>query len=260
MTTLEEKVERAERGGTGEVRALVHDHAPEVLEALLRNPSLTEEHLVLLLNRKDLPREVVEAVAGNEQWTKSQRVKAALVQHPKTPRLAALKLIRFLYLFDLVNTCLQAATPAEIKRLAEDQIINRLEQVALGQQVTLARRGTARVVAALLEAGPEPVVGPALDNPLLTEAAVLGVLRRDDLEPAVVEQMARHPKWSRRYDVRLQLVRHPLTPLGLVLGFLPELKAADLKLIVRDQRMPETLRNYVRAEVERQRRRKRRDR
>jgi hypothetical protein len=248
---LEERLERAERGGPAEIRQLVHDPAVEVLEALLRNPFLSEEHLLTLLHRKDLPRELLEAVARNEEWAQSQRVRVALVEHPKTPRLLALRLVKFLYLFDLVSVALQPAVPAEIKRLAEDQVINRSPQLPLGQQIALARRGTARVVAALRLEGRGPVIGPGLDNPLLTEAALLGLLRRDDLAEELVEKIAHHPKWSVRYDVRLQLVRHPLTPLGSALGFLGDLKAGDLKLLTRDKRMRPERREYVKAEVAR---------
>jgi len=248
---FEDRLERAERGGPAEIRQLVHDPALEVLEALLRNPFLSEEHLLTLLHRKDIPRELLEGVARNEQWGQSQRVRVVLVEHPRTPRLLALRLLKFLYLFDLVTVSLQPAVPAEVKRLAEDQIINRMEQLALGQQVTLARRGTARVVAALLLEGRGPVIVPGLDNPLLTEGALLGILRRDDLADELVEKIAQHPKWSVRYDVRLQLVRHPLTPLGVALGFLRDLKAGDLKLIARDKRMRQEMREHVRAEVRR---------
>ncbi|MGH9862360.1 MAG: hypothetical protein ACRD35_02950 [Candidatus Acidiferrales bacterium] len=248
---LEERLARAERGGPEEIRLLVHDSSLDVLLGLLRNPFFSEEHLLTLLQRKDAPRELLEAVARHEQWVQSPRVKAAVVEHPRTPRLLALRLLKFLYLFDLVTVTLQPAVSAEIKRLAEDLIINRVAQLPLGQQITLGRRASARVVAALLLEGNEPVIGPALDNSFLTEAALLSILRRDDLAEALVEQIARHPKWSTRYDVRLQLVRHPLTPLGTALAFLPDLKVSDLRIIVTDRRMRASLRDYVKAEIKR---------
>ena len=251
MDSLEQRLERAERGGPAELRLLVHDAAVEVLEALLRNPFLSEELLLLLLARKNLPRDLLEAVAKNEQLIQNQRVKAALARNPQTPRLASMRLLKFLYLFDLVSVSLEPAVPAEIKRLAEDVIVQRLEQLPLGQQITLGRRASARVAAVLLLEGNEPVIPVALDNPFLTEAALLGVLRRDEISEVLVEQVARHPKWSLRYEVRLQLVRHPLTPLALALGVLPDLKAADLRLIATDKRMTATMREYVKAEAER---------
>lgn len=256
MPSLEERIERAQRGGPGEIRLLVHDPAVEVLDALLRNPFLSEENLLTLLRRKDLPRELLEAIAKNEELVRSQRVKAALVQNPHTPRLVALRLLKFLYVFDLVTVSLEPAVPAEIKRLAEEQILNRLEQLPLGQQVSLARRASARVAARLLLGGHQAVLPAALENPHMTEAALIGVLRRDDLPVVVVEHIARHLKWSRRYDIRLQLVRHPRTPLALALGFLPDLRSADLRVIATDKRMTPVMREYVKAEAERRLRRR----
>ena len=256
MESLEERVERARRGGPAELQLLVHDPAVEVLEALLRNPHLSEDLLLTLLNRKNLPREILEAVAKNEELIRSQRVRAAVARHPKTPRLVAMNLLKFLYLFDLVGVSTEPAVPVEIKRLAEEAILKRLEQLPLGQQITLARRSSARVAAALLGMGQEPVIPAALDNPFLTEAELVGVLHNDDLPVAVVEAIGRHPKWSLRYDVRLQLVRHPLTPLALAIAFLPDLRPADLQLIASDKRMPTTMRRYVREEAKRRLRQK----
>jgi hypothetical protein len=114
--------------------------------------------------------------------------------------------------------------------------------VPLGERITLARRSSARVAAALLAIGDAQVIPAALENPQMTESALLGVLRQDELPPLVVEGLARHSKWSVRYDLRLQLVRHPLTPLALALAFLPDLKPDDLLLIATDQSMTPTMR------------------
>lgn len=251
MDTLEERMERAQRGGPEELALLVHDPALEVLTELLRNPSLAESHLLILLARKNLPSELLEIVAKNEELIKNQRVRAAVVRHPRTPRLAAMRLLKFLYLFDLVAVSLEPAVATEIKHMAEEQIIARLQQVPLGERITLARRSSARVAAALLAIGDAQVIPAALENPQMTESALLGVLRQDELPPLVVEGLARHPKWSVRYDLRLQLVRHPLTPLALALTFLPDLKPDDLLLIATDQSMTPTMRAYVHAEAER---------
>lgn len=256
MTTLEERIARAARGGPSEITLLVHDSAVEVLQALFRNPFFSEDHLLTLLNRKTLPREVLQGVADNPEWMKSYRVKLALVRHAKTPRLVSLRLLKYLYLFDLVTVIQQPTVSAEIKRLAEDSIITRLEQLPLGQRITLARRGSARVVAALLALGDEPVIPVALDNPFLTEAELIRLLQHPDTIALVVEHMARHQKWSLRYDIRLTLVRHPLTPWARVLAFLPELNPQDLRLIASDRTMPADRRAYV-QEVATQRLRRR---
>src|SRR4029077_11827509 len=151
-----------------ELTVLLHHHAADVLLALLDNPALDEAQVCLLLERKDLPGEVLEDVARRKSLMKSYRVKRALAFHPRTPRLATLKIIRQLYLMDLVQLALSPLTPAEIKRNAEDQLIARLPQLPLGQKVTLARRGPARVAGALLAEGHTQALAVVLDNPYLT--------------------------------------------------------------------------------------------
>jgi hypothetical protein len=47
----------------------------------------------------------------------------------------------------------------------------------------------------------------------------------------------------------MQLVRHPNTPLGIVLEFLPTVKPPDLKLLLSDKRMNAGLREYLEAEL-----------
>jgi hypothetical protein len=136
--------ERARTATGEELAALLHHHSPEVLFALLDNPALDETQLCLLLDRKDLPAEILEEVARRKPLLRNYRVKRALAFHPRTPRLGSLRLIRELYLMDLVQLTLLPGTSAELKRVAEEQLVARLPQLPLGQKITLARRGTAR--------------------------------------------------------------------------------------------------------------------
>lgn len=249
--SIAKRVKRARRGGPSDITAALHDPVIEVVEAVLQNPFLQDEHILTLLNRKDLPGTFLEAFSKNPKLTESQRVKSALVLNPKTPRLVSLGLLKFLYLFDLVQITLRPAVPAEIKRVAENQVIAQLDQLPVGRQVQLARRGSGRVAAALLILGNQPVLEPALDNPYLTEGDLYKVLQRGRIPQAVVNAIAAHRKWSLRYDVRLQLVRHPLTRLATAMEIIPRLRPQDLELLVTDKRMPDNLRGYLQAEFDR---------
>ena len=242
-----------ERAGTAtgeELAALLHHHAAEVLLALLDNPALDETQVCLLLNRKDLPTEVLEEVARRKPLLKNYRVKRALAFHPRTPRLGSLRLVRELYLMDLMQLTLLPGTPAELKRIAEEQLVGRLPQLPLGQKITLARRGTARVVGALLAEGHAQVLSIALDNPGLTEAQVLKALSRGNLPVGVVKAVAQHRKWSHAYNVRLALVRHPGATLSTILAYLPELTVSDLRELAAPGIVQESLRKYLLAEIE----------
>src|SRR5881392_3623856 len=185
-----------------ELAGLVHHPSAEVLLALLENPALDETQVCLLLERKDLPGEILEEIARRKALLKSYRVKRALAFHPRTPRLVSLRLLRDLYLMDLVQVAILPGVSAELKRNAQEQLIARLPQLPLGQKITLARRGPGRVAGALLAEGQAQVLTVVLDNANLSEAHVLKALAKVKLDPRVVDAVARHPKWSSSYNVR----------------------------------------------------------
>ena len=251
MAEHEAARERA-RSATGEeLASLLHHHAADVLLELLDNTALNETQLCVLLGRNDLPTEVLEEVTTRKSLLKNYRVKRALAFHPRTPRLAGLRLIRELYLMDLVQLTLLPGTSAELKRNAEEQLVARLAQLPLGQKITLARRATARVAGALLAEGHPQVVAIALDNGSLTEAQVLKALSRERLPLGVVQAVAQHRKWSHVYNVRLALVRHRNATLSTILSYLPELTVSDLRELAAPGIVSENLRKYLLAEIQR---------
>ena len=234
-----------------ELATFLHHHAADVLVALLDNPAVDETHLCFLLNRKDLPTEVLEEIASRKALLKNYGVKRALAFHPRAPCLASFHLVRDLYLMDLSQLALVPGTSAELRHMAEEQLVARLPQLPLGQKIALARRGPARVAAALLAEGHLQVLSVVLDNSHLTEAQVLKVLSREKLQPEVVYAITQHRKWSCTYNVRLALVRHPAATLSTILAYLPELTVSDLSELASPGIVTENLRKYLLAEIHR---------
>jgi len=250
MTALDKDRERASIAAGEELTALLHHADTGVLLALLDNPALDETQLCLLLERKSLAGEILEEIARRKHLLKAYRVKRGLAFHPRTPRLVSLRLLKDLYLMDLVQLTLSPAIPTELKLNAEDQLIARLPQLPLGQKITLARRGPARLGGALLAEGHAQVVSIVLDNPYLTEPQILKALAREKLPPIVVQSVAHHRKWSLVYNIRLALVRHPASSLSTVLAYLPELTVSDLRELASPGIVSESLRKYLQAEVQ----------
>src|SRR5208283_4846940 len=70
--------------------------------------------------------------------------------HPQTPRHVSVPLARQFYTFDLVKVALSPSVPADVKVAVDDVLISRLKMVTAGERLTLARRASGRVAAALL--------------------------------------------------------------------------------------------------------------
>jgi hypothetical protein len=245
------RIEHARSASADELKSLIHEAGEESLLALLENPSLENSHVALLLERLDLSANVLNAIAGEGKWTSSEGIRFRLARHPRTPKRFALALVRQLYLLDLVRLSLLPSAPADIRRVAEEIIIARVPHLAVGEKLTLARRGPSRVAGALLAEGHPQALKLALGNPFLTEAQVLKVLARPGIPERVVGVVAHHPKWSCRHSVRVALVRNPHTPDASILAILPNLALQDLKQIAEMEGLAPHLKAHIRQDLAR---------
>ena len=234
-----------------ELVRLINETPPDALLPILDNPSFDETSLCLLLQRKDVRSEFLAEVLKRRHFLKNYLVKKLLAFHPHTPRTDGLRLLRDLYLMDLVQFAISPGVLPDLKRKAEDQVVAKLPQIPLGQKITLARRSPARIAGALLADGQPAVVKAALSNPNLTEAQILRVLAREKLSPVVVQSIAQDAKWSHYYNVRIALLRQASTTLSTILAFLPELTVSDLRELVAPGILAENLRHYLQAEINR---------
>lgn len=229
---------------------LIHSQSEEDLRAAASNPALTEDLAKTLLRRRDLPPGVLQDLARNSVAMKNRSVIVGLVCHPKTPRFVTLPTARLLHPFELMTVALQPAVPADVKIAIEQMLLDKVEQMPLGERLTLARRGPTRVAEALLTDPELRVVETALVNPYLTEACVVRTLMRDALDMRFVELVGKHPKWSLRVDVRCALLRNPKTPLAMALHFAQTLPADVARDALFNSNLPSNIKTYLMAEIQ----------
>ncbi len=224
------------------------------------DPTLTEDLALALLKRADLPAEVLEQLARNSNALKSRKVRIALASHPHTPRHVSVPLARQFYTFDLMKVALSPGVPADVKVAIDDVLIARLKTVTVGERLTLARRASGRVAAALLlevETGDGKVVDAktaaratrvmqtALENPRLTEALVISSVLRPAASTALVHAVARHQKWSHRKEIRVALLRTEHLSLARALEFSREIPAPLLHKILASSRLPTKVKDQL---------------
>ncbi|MFY9843697.1 MAG: hypothetical protein WBV41_20465 [Terriglobales bacterium] len=244
------------------------------------DPALSEDLALALLKRADLHTDSLEQLAKNANALKSRKVKIALASHPNTPRHISVPLARQLYTFELVKVALSPSVPADVKVAVDDVLISRLKMVTAGERLTLARRASGRVAAALLadlendgakitdvktvdakavdaKAVDAKAIDPktavretrvmqiALDNPRLTESLVINFVLRPTAGAALVHAVARHEKWSRRKEIRAALLRTEHLSLARALEFSREIPARLLQELVASSRLPEKIKEQL---------------
>jgi hypothetical protein len=230
--------------------ALVYSALPDGLAHAAADPRLSEELALALLARRDVPDHALESLSKNVAVMKSRRVLLALVAHPRTPRFVSLPIVRRLYTFELMQLALTPTLAADLKLIAEETIITRLETLASGERLTLAKRASGRVAAALLSDPEERVVRAALENPQMTEAGVIKALMRLDASEGLIQVACRHSKWSLRRDVRVALLRNPHIPLAHALAFAQSLPAPLLRDVLLASRVSDKVKAYLLTQLE----------
>ena len=189
-----------------------------------------DETLAVLANRYVTP-QVISRIARLPRLTGFYSVRLRLVAHRQTPQAHAVKLVHYLYWFDLLRLAADVKVPAAVRRAIDTQLLNRVDQLSLGERISSARRcGTALIRHFLFD--PDPKVFEAL--------LVNSRLREDDLiflassPQATIEQLrmlAADPKWSFRYAIRKALVLNPNTPRSAAASQLRYLSRIDLQRI-----------------------------
>lgn len=166
---------------------------------------LTEDTALALLSSRDLTSTQIEELATNSHLLHSRKVMLALVCHVHTSRRVSIPLVRQLFVFELMDVALAPAVPADIKLLAEECITAKLSSITVGERLTLAKRGSTRVAAALISDADARVREAALNNPFLTEAFVVRAILKSGTTRTLAETIGRHPKWAYRVEVRRAL-------------------------------------------------------
>ena len=89
----------------------------------------------------------IEQIAQDAGVMKSRKVRRALAAHPRTPRRIALRVIRELYTFELMQFSLTPSAAADLKHVADELLVGRVASVSLGERISLARRSSQMVAA-----------------------------------------------------------------------------------------------------------------
>lgn len=215
----------------------IQNQSGEALLTALRNPVLDENHLLALLKRQGLGEDVFVSLYAAKRHLENYKVIFALACHPETPMHVAQTLLPRFYIFDLLKVCLMPGVAPDLRILAEHCIVQRLPTQPLGAKITLARRGTAAVVEALLMEGTPILVETGLGNPRLREGAVHRFIASHNSTAETISMVARNARWKARPNIRLAILKNPRTPVIWFTLFLPGLSPKIIRDLLAVQRL-----------------------
>jgi len=232
------------------IEEMIHHPAPEVMNLAAQHRELTEELALSFLGRRDLAPSAIETLSKRGDLLKHRKVSVAIAGHPKAPRHVALPMVRRLFTFELMHLALSPAVPADIKLLAEEVIVGRLESISSGERLTLARQSSSRVAAALLFDSEPRIVEAALMNARLTESWIVRSLMRPDPDVLLIDLICKHPKWSLRREIQIAILRNVNTPFGRILQIAPLLPPRIVREVLKTTKLSAEVQSYLERMLE----------
>lgn len=111
----------------------------DVVKPLLDHPDTDESHLLRLLRKRELSSSVIEALARHDRWGRRHVVRTAVVNHPKTPRTLALRLLSLLFWKEQLRVARNMRLAMPLRMAAENRLKERLPELEVGERISLAR-------------------------------------------------------------------------------------------------------------------------
>ncbi|MDI7268171.1 MAG: hypothetical protein QME96_09275 [Myxococcota bacterium] len=116
-----------------------------------------------------------------------------------------------------------------------------ISQMTVSQRARLSVVGNAAHRALLLHDPNKLVAMAAIKSPSITDQEVALISQSRSVSEDVIRHIADNREWTKSPIVKRNLVFNPKCPLGQSLRFLPHLRAPELKALVGNKNVPQTL-------------------
>src|SRR6186997_1160334 len=110
-------------------------------EFLFENLSaLTEDETLAALENPYITPQLIGKIAQNPRLTGFYGVRLRMVAHRQTPQAHAVKLVHYLYWFDLLRLSTDVQVPSPTRRAIDTQLLLRVAKLSLGEKIASARQ------------------------------------------------------------------------------------------------------------------------
>ena len=206
--------------------------------ALLDHRETDEAHLLALLRKRELSSVVIEALARHDRWNKRRVVRAAIVNHVKTPKTLALRLLSLLFWNEQLKVATNIRLPMALRVASESRLKERLPELEAGEKISIAYSAPTGILRKLALENDDKIIRALLRNPRLREQEVIAIVRRESTSGLVLRVVSLSERWVHRPAVRTALVSHSNTPIHVALLLLQDVPERELRTLLRESELP----------------------
>ncbi|MBI4508197.1 MAG: hypothetical protein HY698_01090 [Deltaproteobacteria bacterium] len=124
-----------------------------------------------------------------------------------------------------------------------------IDRLSIPAKIRLATVGNAFARSILIRDSNKQVALATIRSPAMTDNEVIKFSAFRSLSDEVIRVIANSKDWTKNYQVKLNLVNNPKTPLSTAFKFLPFLQVRDLRSVARSKGIPQALANQAKKLV-----------
>jgi hypothetical protein len=249
-TTMDDTVlELARRADPATQEVIVINQArilrrPEILDALLENPKLSNESRRRALENRE---EFFEKRARVQQQAAEDAAAAAEAAAFEAEQEAILAdLLAKAALENQNEQTLPELSPNETSDPDKVSVYSKVQGMNVAEKVKLAFRGAKTERSLLIRDRNRLVASAVMRNARMTPQEVETIAGMRNVDDEVLRLISVGRGWMNKYPIVLSLARNPKAPIGVVLPLINRLTLKDLKTLMSDKNVSETTRQQAR--------------
>jgi hypothetical protein len=123
--------------------------------------------------------------------------------------------------------------------------VQRLYKMNTAEKLISALKGTREERSVLIRDRNRLVYTAVLGSPKLSEAEVEQIAAMKNVSDDVLRSIAKNREWTKKYQVMVNLVKNPRTPVGLSMGMVARLNPRDMRQLMTDRNVSEVIRKQA---------------
>lgn len=123
----------------------------------------------------------------------------------------------------------------------EKSLLQRLQEMAVGEKIKLALRGNRETRMLLLRDANRMIRRFVLQNPRVGDDEIIAVCKNRSADEELLRIIADSREWTKNYQVRISLTSNPKTPLVLALRFVAGLADRDIRMLAKSKNVSQTV-------------------
>jgi len=229
---------------------LYNTDAPQ-WERLVCHPSFSIKWVVLFLKRsRAIPRDSIVEIYQNKEWRKSYQISLWLLRCKTAPPALSMNLVHVLRWLDLVHSLRFPYLHGALRKSIEDQIMERLPRLALGEKIALARQAPRPLIRHFRLLPEARVIQALLQNTYFTYEDAIFMANYPKTKAEPLAELARSPRWCKMREIKLALLRNERAPNHCLLPLARTLSETVLQSLLRESRLKLYTRRLIQKVLE----------